>query len=88
MTDKERKTIAEIFRKIRPNAKLTFAERELAVRFLLRLKGFKKVENDVLRFFAHCFKWFCDKEERFAELPDAASGRSGEPFSVGSIGVS
>jgi len=72
MTDKERIVIAEIFRKLSRKENLLEAEALPAKRFLVNLEGFKKVDEDVDRFFGHCFEWFLDKREQFAELPDAA----------------
>jgi len=70
MTDKERKAIAEIFRKIKPNSPLSLVEAQPAVKYLVRLKGFSKVEDDVLHFFEHHFDWFCDKRKVFAKASD------------------
>jgi len=70
MTDKERKAIADIFRRIRPNSRLSLIEARPAVKYLLRLKGFSKTEEDVVRFFGHHFNWFCKKKAVFARASD------------------
>lgn len=62
-----RNEIAEVFRKFSRSESLSSAEARPAVLFLLRLKGFSKVEDDVWSFFADCFLWFADKEPVFAE---------------------
>lgn len=65
--------IAEVFRKFSRSESLSAFEARPAVFYLLRLKGFSKVEDDCWLFFADCFTWLADKEPVFAE---AAEGNS------------
>lgn len=70
MTPEERKTIAEIFRRLSRKENLSTEELRPAVRFLTNIPGFSKVEKDVLNFFSECAPWFYKKEQELADAPD------------------
>jgi hypothetical protein len=62
-----------VFRAFSRNESLSSAQARPAVKYLLCLKGFSKVEDDVWSFFADCIAWFYDKRTVFAEAAERNS---------------
>lgn len=62
--------IAQVFRKFSAGESPSMEDLQLAVKYLLRLKGFSKTEEDVWNFFGDCYTWFRKKETLYAAAGD------------------